>query len=401
MSMRLAVVTTSYPLTPDSVSGVFVARLIEHLPPSVSATVITPASRATGAGCGMDRVATHYFRYAPRRLQTLAHEPGGIPVALRTRKWAYLLLPGFLLAMFASCLRLGRSTDIIHANWAICGCIAGLAGRLLRVPVITTLRGDDVTRAQRSLADRIILSLCLHWSHAVVTVSHAIEAWIQERYPHHAAKTCTIGNGVEDVFLALPAGHDIAPAGPQLRLLAVGSLIARKGVDQIIAALHRLPERGQTMLTIVGDGPEREHLIELARSSGLQRNVEFTGALAPSAIPCEFARAHVFVLASHSEGRPNVILEAMAAALPVVASDIPGVNELVEHGHTGLLFRPGVIEELAQHLLALARDATLRDRLGRAGRDAILQRQLRWRSTAEQYYRLYTMLMEKRQPCAE
>jgi len=395
MSIRLAVVTTSYPLTPDSVSGVFVARLIENLPPSVSATVITPASRATRAGSGMYRVAIRCFRYAPRRLQTLAHEPGGIPVALRTRPWAYLLLPGFLLAMCASCLRRGRSTDIIHANWAICGCIAGLAGKLLRVPVITTLRGDDVTRAQRSLADRIILALCLHWSHAVVTVSRAIETWIQEQYPHHAAKTYTIENGVEDVFLELPTRRDIAPGEPRLRLLVVGSLIARKGVDQIIAALHRLPERGQTMLTIVGDGPEREHLIELARILGLQRNVEFTGVLAPSAIPREFARAHVFVLASHSEGRPNVILEAMAAALPVVASDIPGVNELVEHGHTGLLFRPGVIEELTQHLLALARDATLRDRLGRAGRGSILQRQLRWRATAGQYYRLYTTLMEK------
>lgn len=396
MAIRLAVVTTSYPLTPDSVSGVFVARLIENLPPSVATTVITPASRTTDAGCARDNVALHCFRYAPRRLQTLAHEPGGIPVALRTRKWAYLLLPGFLLALFVSCLRHGRSTDIIHANWAVCGCIAGLAGKLLRVPVITTLRGDDVTRAQRSLADRLILSLCLHWSHAVVTVSRAIETWIQERYPYHTAKTCTIENGVEDVFLALPAGRHIAPSEPRLRLLAVGSLIARKGVDQIIAALRRLPERGQTMLTIIGDGPEREHLIELARRSGLQCNVQFTGALAPSALPREFARAHVFVLASHSEGRPNVILEAMAAALPVVASDIPGVNELVEHGHTGLLFRPGAIEELTQHLLALARDATLRERLGRAGRDSIVQRRLRWRATAAQYYRLYTTLMETR-----
>jgi len=344
----------------------------------------------------MDRIAIRCFRYAPRRLQTLAHAPGGIPAALRTRKWVYLLLPSFLLAMFASCLRHGRSTDIIYANWAICGCIAGLAGKLLDVPVITTLRGSDVMRAQRSFVDRLILALCLHWSHAVVTVSHAIEAWIQERYPHHAAKTCTIENGVEDVFLELPAGRASAPGEPRLRLLAVGSLIASKGVDQIITALNRLPERRQIMLTIVGDGPEREHLIELVRSLGLQHNVEFTGTLAPSAIPSEFARAQVFVLASHSEGRPNVILEAMAAALPVVASDIPGVNELVEHGHTGLLFRPGGIEELTQHLLALMRNATLRDRLGRAGRSSILQRQLHWDATAGQYYRLYTTLVEKR-----
>jgi glycosyltransferase involved in cell wall biosynthesis len=297
--------------------------------------------------------------------------------------------------MLVSCLRHGRSTDIIHANWAICGCIAGLAGKLLRVPVITTLRGDDVTRAHQSLADRLILSLCLHWSHAVVAVSRSIEAWIQEQYPHHAAKTYTIENGVEDIFLTLPNRRNIVPGESRLRLLAVGSLIARKGVDQIITALHRLPERGQMLLTIVGDGPEREHLIELARILGLQHNVEFTGVRAPSEIPREFARAHVFVLASHSEGRPNVILEAMAAALPVVASDIPGVNELVEHGHTGLLFRPGGIGELTQHLLALARDATLRDRLGRAGRGLILQRQLRWRATAGQYYQLYTTLMEK------
>lgn len=386
--MRLVVLTTSYPLTAGSSSGIFVARLIEHLPDTIGVTVVTPAPR-TGTVNTADKTSLAMFRYAPQRWQILAHEPGGVPVALRTHRWAYLLVPFFLVSMFVSCLRAARRADLIHANWAICGVIGALAGRLLRVPVVTTLRGDDVTRAQRSSFDRMILRLCLQLSQRVVCVSESIAAWVRSRYPQAAASVCVIENGVEDMFLEIAEKRNAATSGV-CRFVTVGSLIARKGVERIVAALRRTSSNAH--LTIIGDGPEQARLHTLVDTFGLRERVRFAGAVPPPAVADRLADADVFVLASHSEGRPNAVLEAMAAGLPVIASHIPGVDELVEHDTTGFLFNPDAVDALAAYMRTLADSPELRRRFGCAGRDAIRRRGLYWRATAENYARVYRTL---------
>jgi glycosyltransferase involved in cell wall biosynthesis len=374
--------------------------MIERLPLDVRVTVVVPAARTEALPYDRDNIVIRPFRYAPKSLQVLVHEPGGIPVALHARRWTYLLLPGLLAGMFISCLRHGRIDSVIHANWAICGCIAGAAGKFLGVPVVTTLRGDDISRAQRSWLDRWILSLCIKWSVGIISVSRSIEAWTRAQFPDHAGKICLIENGVDDSFLALPVKRDVAEPA-LLRLLTVGSLIPRKGLDQIIIALSRLPQLARVSLKIVGEGPEYTRLVHLVDTLGLKNCVEFIGTLPPTAMPAEFARADIFVLASHSEGRPNVVLEAMASALPVIASDIPGVDELVSHGQTGFLFRSGAIDQLTQYIQTLLENATLREQFGRAGRDFILRRQLRWSATAEHYLHLYRKISRNKRPCAE
>ena len=392
--MQLLLLTTSYPLIPESPSGIFVARLAQHLSSSFMTTVVTPASCTPIAPKTTSRMTVHAFRYAPRSLRVLAQLPGGIPVTLRARRWTYLLLPGFLLSMLLSCLRHAQNVDIIHANWAICGCIAGLVGKLRRVPVVTTLRGDDVTRAQRSILDRVILSLCLHWSSAVVCVSHSMDAWLRKQYPLLANKMCVIENGVEDTLLSLPLERKLVSTALPLQLVTVGSLIPRKGIDLIIYAMQRLSDRSTIALTVIGDGPDKLRLEQMVDTLELRQHVRFAGAVPPSAIAYELAKAHVFVFASHSEGRPNAVLEAMAAGLPVVASDIPGVNELVQHGVTGFLYQPDSADALAAHIQCLLEDVDLRARFGQAGRDNIINRGLRWPTTAENYSRLYRSLSE-------
>ena len=392
--MQLVLLTTSYPLIPSSPSGIFVARLAQHLSSSVITTVITPALHSPIAPPMMNGIKVRTFRYAPRNLQVLAQLPGGIPVALRTQRWTYLLLPGFLFSMLLSCLRHAQNVDVIHANWAVCGCIAGLVGKLRHVPVVTTLRGDDVARAQRSILDRMILSLCLHWSSAVVCVSHSMDAWLRKQYPLLVNRMCVIENGVEDTLLSLPLERKLVSTASPLQLVTVGSLIPRKGIDLIIYAMQQLSDRSTIALTVIGDGPEQLRLEKMVDTLELRQHVRFAGAVPPSAIADELAKAHVFVFASHSEGRPNAVLEAMAAGLPVVASDIPGVNELVQHGVTGFLYQPDSVEALAAHIQCLLEDADLRARFGRAGRDNIINRGLHWHTTAENYSRLYRSISE-------
>lgn len=393
--MRLLVLTTSYPLSERSASGAFVARLVEQLSNNLQVLVATPASRSGDSAPDVNGVVIRTFCYAPRPLQVLAHEPGGIPVALRTRKWTYLLLPVFLFSMFMSCWRHGRRSHVIHANWAICGLIAGLVGKMLGIPVVTTLRGDDVTRAQKSRLDQAILRVCLRMSARVVCVSTAIEALIRKLYPEHSNKTQVIENGVDDAFLRVSLERASNRDNALLRVITVGSLIERKNIQLLIAALQRLAEKDRVALTIIGAGPERQRLETLAHACSAC-HIEFKGEISPNAIPDALAQADVFVLTSRSEGRPNVILEAMAAGLPVIASNIPGVNELVDHNITGLLFTSGDADELAGHLRRLLREPHLRQQLGAAGRDAILRRQLVWRATAEKYAKLYAATVAER-----
>lgn len=391
-SIRIAVLTTSYPLHAESSSGIFVKRLIENLPEAIKATVIVPADDAVCWAETAGRARLRPFRYAPRAWRILAHQPGGVPVALKRNPALYFLLPALLVGMSWTLWRTTRDASAIQANWVICGVVAGFFGKLLGRPVLTTLRGEDVTRAQRSRIDGWLLTLCVRWSTCVVGVSDAIVDWLRQEFPAYASKFLVIENGVPDELLAIP--RTSTPPREPIELVTVGSLIPRKGFDQIIDALARLPSNAQWHLTVVGAGPEDARLRERAHAAGISRSVSFVGALAPERVPDRLASADIFLLASHAEGRPNAVLEAMAAALPVVATDIPGVNEIVRHEQNGLLFRDGDLEGFATHLTRLMTNSALRGKLGENGRKWIIDRGLTWQSTGQRYAELLNTLME-------
>jgi glycosyltransferase involved in cell wall biosynthesis len=125
------------------------------------------------------------------------------------------------------------------------------------------------------------------------------------------------------------------------------------------------------MLTIVGDGPDRGMLENLARSCGLSECIEFAGRRSRAEVVALLEQSDVFVLPSFAEGVPVVLMEALAAGVPVVATRIAGVPELVEHGANGLLAPPGDSSTLARHIGTLLNDPDLRDRLGRRGRSTV------------------------------
>jgi glycosyltransferase involved in cell wall biosynthesis len=382
--MQVLLVTTSYPLSEASASGIFVARLGKYLQQMHGVRVVVPADWQGGNG----RSATNDpevlpYRYAPQNWQRLAHSPGGIPVALNQNRGMYFLVPPFLGSMFISCLRHGKKADVIHANWAICGLIAGAAGKLLGVPVVVSLRGEDMTRGTKKLVDRWILKGCVTLCTRVIGVSAAIVDQLRDVFPEHAEKFRLIENGVDERFLALERQH---PSGNALHLVAIGSLIQRKGVDVAITAVAAVPG---VHLTIIGDGPERKALQDLINELDVSDRVELRGWVEPDAVPAQLAKHDVLVLPSYSEGRPNVVLEAMASAMPVLASDIEGVDELVEHNLNGFLFPPGDSDRLAALVQCLNEDMELFRTMGENGRQRILDMGLVWEQTAERYGQAY------------
>ncbi|MGH9309515.1 MAG: glycosyltransferase [Vicinamibacterales bacterium] len=154
----------------------------------------------------------------------------------------------------------------------------------------------------------------------------------------------------------------------ELTVLSVGRLSREKGHDVLLRAFALMARNDSPpcKLILAGEGPEREWLARLANRLGMDRVVTFRGAVSnPAAL---YECADLFALPSHSEGSPNALLEAMAAGMPVVASDVGGVAEIVAHGRTGLLVRRGDTQALAASLQRLAADPDLRRQLGAAAR---------------------------------
>jgi glycosyltransferase involved in cell wall biosynthesis len=175
--------------------------------------------------------------------------------------------------------------------------------------------------------------------------------------------------------------------GPEKRVvLIVGRLSSEKDHRTLIEAMRRLPE---AHLVIVGDGPERPRIEAAVRALGLAGAVTLTGQI-PSAEPY-YGIADICVLSSLSEGSPNALLEAMAAGVPVAATAVGGVPEMVSHNESALLIQPGDCQALTSAMAALLADGGLARRLAANARRLVLARhapQTRTGRLVETYGRL-------------
>jgi len=175
--------------------------------------------------------------------------------------------------------------------------------------------------------------------------------------------------------------------GSAPRIVFVGILCRRKGILDLMAALSALRRRGVGgwSLELIGeatDGPqEAAQVTEAVRAAELESAM--AGSLHGCALRKRLAAADIFVLPSRAEGQPMAIIEAMAAGLPVIATRVGAVPDMIRHDVEGLLCAPGAPEELADAIERLLADPELRRRLGAAGRRRALERYSVGRLSAE------------------
>jgi glycosyltransferase involved in cell wall biosynthesis len=187
----------------------------------------------------------------------------------------------------------------------------------------------------------------------------------------------TIANFVDtDAFaprpkdVALLEGLRIPPDG--IVTMFVGNLKARKRpLDVVAAAVIAAPRDPRLTYVVVGDGSFRDAMQAECRRHGLADRFRFVGWVEYETVPAYFNVADIVVMPSEAEGLSRVYLEAQASGAVLVASDIPAAREVVDDGKTGLLFRLGVAEDLAEKIMLAARDAELRGKISAAGRQRV------------------------------
>jgi colanic acid/amylovoran biosynthesis glycosyltransferase len=266
--------------------------------------------------------------------------------------------------------RLG--VEHVHAHYATHpALVAWVVQRLTDLPYSFTAHAHDL------YVDRAMLGSKLEHASFVTTVSEFNRRLLERLYPEQArGKVFVVRTGVEPaVFRARP--RPVGRGG--LRAVCVASLEPYKGHAYLVEACARARAAGLDLeCLLVGEGEERRSIERRVAGLALEQHVRLVGAQPQQLVSELVASADVFVLPSvvmpsgKMEGLPVVIMEAMAAGTPVVASAISGIPELVEDGVTGLLAPERDPAALARAFLRLAEDPPLRARLAEAARDRVL-----------------------------
>ena len=238
---------------------------------------------------------------------------------------------------------------------------AALAGVPVRIGSRRELNPDK-TAAQIALQ-----RLAYRCAHLVVANSSAARQQVeQEGVP--SGRVRVIPNGITIAHFTPASG-----VRPVRTVLTVANLRREKAHDVLLKAAAQLaPAHPQLRFVVAGGGPREGELRALSSSLGLDGRVEFLGHV--ENVPALLARADAFVLPSLSEAFPNAAMEAMAAGLPVVASAVGGLLDLIEHGRNGLLVPAGDCDALAAAMASLVADPALAARLGGAARDDVAYR---------------------------
>jgi colanic acid/amylovoran biosynthesis glycosyltransferase len=337
------VVATTFPARPGDGTPEFVLTLARSIPDH-DVTVVAPRMPGAPRTEVVDGVRVRRVAYFLRRWEGLAAD--AIMPTLRTRPWRVVEAPflagALLLATWREVRRQGAA--VVNPHWIVPGGLVALVVRVVTgVPYVVTVHGADAYTLRGRLG-RMVKRLVLRRAAGVLPVSGDIARSLG------VADSPVLRMGVDTAAIRAAVGDRTPEDG---LLLYIGRLVDKKGVDVLVEALARLDG---ARLEVVGDGPDRAALDQLAARLGVADRVRFRGKLPKAGVLAALARAQVAVIPSRvgaggdMEGTPVVLCEVMAAGVPVVASNLGGLGECIDDGLDGLLVPPGDVDALAAAL---------------------------------------------------
>ena len=286
--------------------------------------------------------------------------------------------------------------DIVHSQDINMGMPGLIAKRLLKKPFLVWGRGSDVYLPGSYM--RPLSKLVLRNADAVIALTQDMKTQIQKIY---SREILVIPNGI-DIKSFEKSSREKARAKLRIKkkeriVTFVGTLRPIKGLEYLVQALNIMGKKGpRVKLMLVGDGEEKEHLEGLVGELELEEDVMFIGRVPNEEIPEYMAASDVFVLPSLSEGFPNVVLQAMAAGLPIIASKVGGLPEIIEEGGNGFLVEPKNAAQIADRISQLLEDDELRLKISRNNRRKATQ--YSWEAVVDRLEEVYQSFLQTYEP---
>ena len=397
--MRILHVVTAFPRFPNDVISPWLVELLKRLKARGHEVEVFTSAYKGGGGNEFAGIPVHRFRYFPAAVEDLTHEEGAHDRMGRSVRHKFM--PAFYLAAGLPAIwRLARRRpyDIIHVHWPLPHMLFGWAaqratGRSARI--VTTWYGVELRWVKSSLKFlEGFVRRALRKSDEVVAISSATAREIASIEPV-PVRVIPYGIGFPEVAAARRATAD-----GTFTILFVGGLLERKGVTHLVDAVRRLPGRLRWRLVLVGEGPDLADLQAQARAGGIEDRVEFRGQVPDAELHAAYSAADVFVLPAvvdsrgDTEGLGVVLLEAMNYHLPVIASGLGGITDIVVHEKTGLLVPQRDPQALADALLRIADDPALAARLAEGGHQHA-QRNFSWEVITDRWEECYADAVKK------
>jgi L-malate glycosyltransferase len=390
---NISFLSTSFPRFEGDFSGNFVFHYAKELYNlGVGIEIVAPDDPASlTLSENFSLIRFPYF--VPRSWQTLAYGSG---IINQRSALAWLQLPFLLINFFIAALRSSRKTQLIHAFWSGSGIIA-LAVRIFQPrPVVITLWGSDKHITQIPILSKTIIRV-LNTADAIVCENNNLKALLVSQ-GLDSKKINLIRNGVNlDIFQpgnSMEARKKLGLKNDQLILLSIGSLNKNKNHALLINAFSEIvASKSPLHLYIIGEGEEQNRLKKQIKELELEQKITLIELLDHKSISEWMKAADIFILPSRNEGTPNSLLEAMASGLPVIASQVGGVPELIQESIEGLLFESDSKDDLKEKLNKLIKDNQLQKLLGKNAQKKIATHYGSWENQAEKLLALYKQLL--------
>jgi glycosyltransferase involved in cell wall biosynthesis len=307
-----------------------------------------------------------------RSLRGLSFLPFGL--VYYTSAFLYtLILPFRLLAFFLLCA-FGR-VDICHVNLStgastIRKALFALICRLFRVPYVVHLHGGDYRRFFERLPrplQSLARSLYLH-AERVIVLGAVWEQYVEEEIGVAAPRIVVLPNAV-----AGPKDFSLSARSSPLRIVFLGRLVAPKGIEELVDALsHPRVSALPWSAILAGDGEVAKYR-NIIEEKGLAGQIELPGWITAEAVDTALRESSIFVLPSHHENLPLSMLEAMAYGLCCIVTPVGSVEDVISDRENGIIISVGDTAGLAEALLSVLQDDTLRNRLGKRAREDFLK----------------------------
>jgi glycosyltransferase involved in cell wall biosynthesis len=396
-------VVTSFPRTPTDPITPWLVELVRRQRESgIDARVFAPAYRGGPAIEPFPEIPVARFRYAPESLETLTHEES-VPDRIRHHPSAVSLLPLYLAGGIRAAHDAGHDQpDVVHVHWPMPHALFGAAvrhGSGDRTAVVCSYYSVELNWVTQKLRPLLpFLRWTARTADAVTAISNSTGAAVR-RLTEQPVSIVPYGAALDDD--GLPSVRPALSGDGPLRVLFVGRLVERKGVEVLVRALAGLASLPDAELTVIGAGERADVIERTARLHGVADRVHLRGTVTREELVRSYSNHDVFVLPAvvdakgDTEGLGVVLLEALRFERPVIASDLGGIPDIVEHERTGLLVPPGDPAILGSAIESLARNPDRARQMALRGRQVARDR-FGWDRVLESTSRVYAFAMEIR-----